>query len=91
MTTGFEGIELIVHGFLVEREHLGPGERPDPRRSLIGSGVIDSLAVLDLIGFLEERFGISFEPDDLTGENFDSIATIARLVAVRLPASAAAC
>ena len=54
-------------------------------QSLIGSGLIDSLAVLDLVEFLESEFAIQLDPEDLTGENFDTIAAMARLVTERRP------
>lgn len=49
-------------------------------RSLIASGIIDSLAVLRILEFLEKRFDVQFDPEDLTGENFDSISAMAALV-----------
>jgi acyl carrier protein len=56
-------------------------------QSLIGSGLIDSLAVLDLVEFLESEFAIQLDPEDLTGENFDTIQAMARLVRERRPAA----
>jgi acyl carrier protein len=43
-------------------------------------GVIDSLAVLGLVGYLEPEFGIELSPFDLTDENFETVGTISRLV-----------
>jgi len=48
--------------------------------SLLDAGVIDSLGILDLVGFLEETFGIQASDEDLNPENFDSIATLVRFV-----------
>ena len=44
------------------------------------NGVIDSLAVLGLIGFIEPEFSIEVSPSDVTDENFATIGTIAGLV-----------
>lgn len=44
------------------------------------AGVLDSLAVLGLVGFIEPEFSIQLSPSDLTDENFESVATISRLV-----------
>lgn len=44
------------------------------------SGIIDSLAVLGLIGFIELEFSIEVSPSDVTDENFATIGTIADLV-----------
>ena len=43
-------------------------------------GVLDSLAVLGLVGFVEPEFLIQLRPSDLTDENFESIATISGLI-----------
>jgi len=48
------------------------------------AGIIDSLAVLGLIGFIEPEFSIELSPSDVTDENFATIGTIAELVS-RLP------
>jgi acyl carrier protein len=44
------------------------------------AGVLDSLAVLGLIGFIEPEFSVRMSPSDLTDENFESIVSISRLV-----------
>jgi acyl carrier protein len=43
-------------------------------------GVLDSLAVLGLIGFIEPEFSVRLDPSEVTDENFETIATITRLV-----------
>jgi acyl carrier protein len=48
--------------------------------SLLGSGIIDSTGILELISYLEQQFGISFDDSELTGENFDSIDRITAFV-----------
>lgn len=77
-------IEDTIREFLIS--HLGvrmaASELGDDR-SLLASGLIDSLAVLDIIEFVEQRFGITLEPEDLTGDNFDSVGAIAGLARSR--------
>jgi acyl carrier protein len=51
---------------------------------LLESGVLDSLGVLELANFIGERFSLTLEDDDLTPENFGSIAAVARLLEARL-------
>lgn len=50
---------------------------------LVETGLLDSLALIELLAQLEERFGVSVSTDDLELENFRSIANIARFVARR--------
>jgi acyl carrier protein len=49
---------------------------------LIKDGLIDSLGIFLLVGFLEQRFGVRVRPEDITVENFASVTSITRLVEV---------
>jgi acyl carrier protein len=55
--------------------------------SFLENGIIDSTGVLELIAFLEERFGLELAETDLTPENLDSIDKVTRLVESRLAAA----
>ena len=48
--------------------------------SLLEAGIIDSLGVLALVGFIEKRYGITVTEDEMMPENFDSIDAIAAFV-----------
>ena len=43
-------------------------------------GLIDSTGILEVISFIEEKFGISVKDDELVPENLDSIRCIADFV-----------
>lgn len=45
------------------------------------SGVLDSMATLKLVSFVEEKFGIEVEAHEAGVENFDRISDIAALIA----------
>lgn len=47
---------------------------------LLEQGIIDSFGIMTLLGFLEEKFAVHIEGDDLTPENFSSISTISALI-----------
>ncbi|MCL5734253.1 MAG: acyl carrier protein [Actinobacteria bacterium] len=55
--------------------------------SFIESGIIDSTGVLELIGFLEERYQFQLAPTELVPENLDSVNNLARLIARKRKAS----
>jgi len=42
--------------------------------------VIDSTGVLELVGFLEENFGVRIQDEDLVPENLDTIDNIVQFV-----------
>lgn len=48
--------------------------------SLLETGTIDSVGVMQLVAFLEETYGIKVEDDDLMPENFDTIGAIAAFI-----------
>jgi acyl carrier protein len=48
--------------------------------SFLESGVIDSTGVLELISYMETRFGITVEDHELVPENLDSINGLLRFV-----------
>ena len=47
---------------------------------LIESGIIDSLGIMTLLVFLEEKFSLQISGDELLPENFGSITAIADLI-----------
>jgi acyl carrier protein len=63
--------------------HL-PGESPANLQDdtpLRTSGVLDSLATLALVSFVEKEFNVELEAHETGIESFDSIGSIAALVA----------
>jgi acyl carrier protein len=75
-------IRQSVHAYILG-EFL-PGESPDEltdETPLITGGVLDSISTLEMVSFLEDRFGITVEAHEAGVENLDSVGQIARLVA----------
>lgn len=70
---------FVVETFL----YMRPGARPGDDDALLTTGVIDSLGVMELVGFVEQTFGLAVPPDDITEEHFGSLRGIARYVAAR--------
>ncbi len=48
--------------------------------SFLGTGIIDSLGVLQLVSFVETEFGFKVTDADLVPENFDSVARVAQYI-----------
>ena len=63
--------------------HLDP---PDFDSDLFDTGVLDSLAFVELLLRLEQDFGVAVSVDDLELENFRTIARIAEFVEARAAA-----
>lgn len=56
-----------------------PGELTDDT-PLISGGILDSIATLQLVMFIEESFRVSFEPHEVDKENLDSLNLMAKLL-----------
>jgi acyl carrier protein len=60
-----------------------PGEDPaalTDATSLMTTGILDSIAVLKAVSFLENQFGIVIQPHEAVVENLNTISDMARLV-----------
>jgi acyl carrier protein len=52
----------------------------EPDEDLLGSGIIDSMAVMKLVLLLEETFGIEVEDEDIIPENFETLNSLVEYV-----------
>jgi acyl carrier protein len=58
-----------------DRQNLGR------RDDLMSLGIVDSLGILRLVAFVEERFAIAVTPDEIVPENFRDIDSLAGFIA----------
>lgn len=77
-------IAADVEKFIVEEIALGTGvESLDHDEDLLAQDVIDSLGIVELVAFLESRYGIKVSDDDLLPENFRSVNSVVAFVEAR--------
>lgn len=76
-------IETEVRAFLVDNFVLTGGEKLREETPLLGN-VIDSNGVLELVMFLQDRFAITVEDDEVTTENLDSLKNVVHFVEKKL-------
>ena len=75
-------VRSFVTRQLCQNSSAGPIEDDT---QLIDSGIVDSLGVMKLVAYIEEKILVSIAPDDLVPENFETAGKIATLVQARLP------
>lgn len=78
---GAKEIDQRVKDFVL-REFLA-GEDPDelkPDTPLLSSGILDSIATLKLVAFLESEFDIAVAAHEADAEHLDTLSDIAALV-----------
>lgn len=75
-------ITLRIRKFLAEHfpltRNIGNSSR------LLGNGLLDSLAILDVVTFLEKEFQITVTDEELLPENFQSIDSLTAFVQGKL-------
>ncbi len=78
MTNNYEAElrQFIVENFLFGKEDapLANGD------SLLELGIIDSTGVLELVSFLEQKYGFTIQDEELVPENLDSIDRLVQFV-----------
>lgn len=86
-----DAIKNEVRAFIVENFLFGDAtQAPADDASLIENDVIDSTGVLELVAFVEDRFGLTMSDADIVPANLDSLERIASFVAAKSPAAVAA-
>ena len=66
------------------------GYRYSDDASFLEEGIVDSMGIMELVVFVEETFGITVDDEDLTPDNFDSVANLAAYIRRMAPSLATA-
>ena len=77
--------EFVISNFLFGQDD----GRVTRDLSFLESGTIDSTGMLELVAFIEEKYGISIGDRELVPENLDSVSNVSRFVARKLEAEKA--
>ena len=76
-----DNIIYHVKGYILE-EFL-PGEDPDELQNdtlLITGGILDSIATVQLVGFLENTFDVEFQAHEMNADYLDTLDLISETV-----------
>lgn len=65
----------IIRDFLGNRS--GKKDQFTDDESLLAAQIIDSLAIAELIVFLQDTYGVEFDADELTPDNFETVNAMA--------------
>ena len=69
-----------IRDFVVTNFLFGKGDDLRDDESLLENGVIDSTGVLELVSYLQERFDMRIEDDEIVPANLDSIRNLVQFV-----------
>lgn len=74
-------IAADVEKFIVEEIALGSGvDSVAHDEDLLARDIVDSHGIVELVAFLEQRYGIKVGDDDLLPENFNSVDSVVAFV-----------
>ena len=77
-------IEREIRSFLIDNFLFGRTEEWRDHVSLLGN-VIDSTSAIELVTFLQDRFAITVEDNEVVPENFDTLENVVAYVERKLP------
>ena len=79
-------MESIVNDYISREIVQDPAVLPlSNDTSLLKGGILDSLSLLRLVVFLQDRFQLTVDETDLLPENFDSVDAICAYLRAREP------
>jgi len=78
-------IEQTIRNYIINERFRGkvPGGFDDDY-NLIDEGVLDSLAIINLVSYLEQQYQIEFGDNDIVPEHFSSVNTLFEFVREKL-------
>lgn len=75
------GIEQSIRTYIAENIIFSGNGYPYPDdTSFLNEGIVDSMNILELVLFVEERFGVKVEDAEIIPDNFDSVTRLAGYV-----------
>jgi acyl carrier protein len=72
-----------IRGYLIEHFPSARNHALGEDDHLLANGILDSLGVLDLVGYLEQEFRITVSDDDLVPEHFQTLRCLTVFVEER--------
>ena len=81
----------ILHSvveFIYAKFPLAKQKAIAPMESLLDSGVVDSMGILEIVTFVEDEFSVELTDEEVLADNFENIQSIANLIAKKTGANA---
>jgi acyl carrier protein len=73
--------EQLIASYIADNILFSKNGYPHPANaSFLDNGIVDSMNILELVMFVEEKFGVKVADDEIIPENFDSVEQLARYV-----------
>lgn len=69
-----------IRKFIIEKFLFNCSDQLDDEASLLETNTVDSVGILEIVSFIENRFNLKVEDEELRAENLDSISKIASFI-----------
>ncbi|MFO7652715.1 MAG: acyl carrier protein [Candidatus Krumholzibacteriia bacterium] len=88
MVQGDRDLHDCVRRYIVENFLFGDASAlQSDHQSLLDSGIIDSLGVMELAAFLEQEHGLQIADEEYVPENLDSVDNLVAFIKRKLQAA----
>lgn len=77
-------IQTKLENYIATHILKQPGRSIPAQEALISNGLIDSFSLVDLALFVEDSFGVRIDDTELNADTFDSLGSLAKLIASRM-------
>ena len=65
--------------FIIENYHLSDSQFSFDQ-SLVNSGIIDSMGIIEIVSFIEETYDIVIDDEEINTENFETINNMVQFI-----------
>jgi len=73
--------QSVIADFITKELAIGRTKELHPDDDLLATGVLDSLGLMQLVLFIEERLGVKVPDEDVVIENFRSVSALTAYLA----------
>ncbi len=74
-------VEELLRKYIADNILFSNNGYPHPDdTSFLENGIVDSMNVLELVMFVEQKFGVKVEDAEIVPDNFDSVAKLAAFI-----------
>ncbi|MGB2706004.1 MAG: acyl carrier protein [Candidatus Omnitrophota bacterium] len=77
-------IKEELRRFIISNYLKSDSARLDDGDSFLEKGIIDSIGVIELASFIQEKYGIKIEVPEIMPENFDTLNNLERYITKKL-------
>ena len=73
-------VQQELLNYITEQFLKGKGGNLKSDTALLSTGILDSISALQMVDFIEDKFGIEFEAHEVDQDNLHSVETITNFI-----------